>query len=358
MRPGTRLIDKVLLATGRLTLGTNDVAAAEPLLHEAAATALDAREDLVAADAWTLLIRLTGMLEGRVTEARVYGRYAEAAIRRAGGDPEREAMRLRNLGLVVSRRAHELQEGRDLIERARALFASSRGPRYEYYATTCEEGIAGIEFNRGRPEVALPLFQHVAEVRERLFGENHPSVAIALVNVGETLNTIGRSQEALPILRRAVEVAAVLSPKGGDAHEHHRLAAALRATGDPAGALEEDERSHASYNRAGETGHYWESFPLTGIGLDLLALGRPREAVPLLERAVELRLTQPIPIELSEARFGLARALWATGDAAARARARTVAVQARDDLSAEAERYGGTFAASRKEIEDWLTKNG
>jgi serine/threonine protein kinase len=351
------LIDKLLLASGRLTLGANDLAAAEPLLHEAAAMALDAREDLVAADAWTVLVRVVGMLGGRIAEARVYGRYAEAAIRRAGGDPEREATRLRYVGIVVSRREHKLEQGRELIERARAMFASNRGPRFDFDVASCDEGIAGIEFDRGHPEVALPLFLHVAEVRERLFGENHPSVAVALVNVGETLTKLGRGQEALPILRRSLELAAALSANGGDAYEHHLLATALRATGDAAGALDEDERSRSSYDRAGEAGHYWESFPLTGLGLDLLALGRPREAVPLLERAVELRLKQPVAFEVSESRFALARALWATGDAAARARARSVALQARDDVTEDAERYGGTFAASRREIEEWRAKS-
>jgi tetratricopeptide (TPR) repeat protein len=278
---------------------------------------------------------------------------ALAAFCRAGGDSEREATRLRYVGIVVSRRQHELEQGRELIERARAMFASSRGPRFDFDVASCD----GIEFDRGHPDVALPLFLRVAEVREHLFGENHPSVAVALVNVGETLTKLGRAQEALPILRRSLELAGALSAKGGDAYEHNLLVTALRATGDPAGALDEDERSRASYDRAGESGRYWESFPLTGLGLDLLALGRPREAVPLLERAVELRLTQPVAFEVSESRFALARALWATGDAAARLRARTVALQARDDVTEDAERYGGTFAASRHEIEDWMERH-
>jgi tetratricopeptide (TPR) repeat protein len=348
------LVDKLLLATGRLALGANDLPGSEALLHEAAATALDAREDLIAADAWTVLVRVVGMLGGRIAEAKVYGRYAEAAIRRAGGDPEREATRLRYVGIVVSRREHKLEAGRELIERARAMFASSRGPRFDFDVASCDEGIAGIEFDRGHPDVALPLFRRVAEVREHLFGENHPSVAVALVNVGETLTKLGRAQEALPVLRRSLGLAAALSASGGDAYEHHILAAALRATGDPAAALDEDQRSRASYDRAGEAGRYWESFPLTGLGLDLLALEKPGEAVPLLERAVELRLTQPVGFEISDSRFALARALWATNDAAARARARAVAQQARDDVTEDAERYGGTFAASRQEILDWL----
>jgi tetratricopeptide (TPR) repeat protein len=351
------LISRLLLVSGRLNLGASDLASAETLLHEAAATAMDAREDLVAADAWTVQIRVVGMLGGRIAEANVYGRYAESAIRRAGGDDEREATRLRYVGIVVSRRAHKLEEGRELIERARAMFARSRGTRFDFDVASCDEGIAGIDFDRGHPEVALPLFVRVAEVRERLFGENHPSVAIALVNLGETLTKLGRAQEALPILRRSLDLASRVTSKGYNAYEHHRIAAALRALGDPAGAYDEDGLSLAAYHLAGSAS-YWDAFPLTGLGLDLTALGRPREAVPLLERAIELRLAQPVAFEVSEARFALAQALWAAGDPAARARARTVALQARDDLNEDAERYGGTFATSRQEIEDWLRDRG
>ena len=194
----------------------------------------------------------------------------------------------------------------------------------------------------------------MAEVRERLFGEHHPSVAVALANLGETLTQLGRAEEALPILRRSVELQAPLADKGGDAYERHRLAAALRAVGDPAGALDEDRRSLASSERAGESDGYWGSFPLTGIGLDLLALGRAREAVAPLERALALRASDEVPAEVSETCFALARALFATGDPANRPRARLMASRARDVLASDADRYGGAFTASMNEIEAWL----
>jgi tetratricopeptide (TPR) repeat protein len=292
----------------------------------------------------------------RVTEAKGFAQFAGAAIRRGGGDPQREGTLLRNLGVLVARREHKLEEARQIIERARAVFASNPGPHFDFDVSNCDEAILEIEFDRGRPDLALPLCRHVAEVRERLFGERHPSVAIALVNLGETLTQLGRTEEALPILRRSVELSAPLADRGGDGYERHRLAAALRAAGDLAGALDEDRRSVAASERAGESGGYLGSFPLTGLGLDLLALGRPREAVPPLERAVELRANDEVPAEVSEASFALARALFATGDAPNRTRARLMASRARDVLAKDAEKYGGTFAASRHQIEAWLSE--
>jgi tetratricopeptide (TPR) repeat protein len=351
------LVARLLLVEGRLVYGTGDYAGAEPMLHEAAATAIEAHEDLVAADAWTTLVRVTGTLGGRVAEARAFARYAEVAIARAGGDVERDALRLRYLATVVWRRERKLEEARAMIERARALFRSSQGPRFDFEVTSCDEGIAGIDFDSGRPDLALPLHRSVAEVRTRLFGADHPSVGTALVNIGEDLTLLGRPAEAVPLLRRSVAIAAQRADKGADGYPRHRLAAALRANGDARGALEEDERARAAASRAGETGGYWESFALTGIGLDLLALGRPSEAVEPLERAVALRTKGAPACELSESRFALARALWEGGDAGARARARAVAEEARDDLQSDAKAHGGSFAASREAIVAWLARS-
>src|SRR6185369_2491581 len=58
-------------------------------LHEASALALEARDDATAADAWVLLVRVDGWLRARPHEGERWGRYAEAALKRLGGDDER-----------------------------------------------------------------------------------------------------------------------------------------------------------------------------------------------------------------------------------------------------------------------------
>jgi tetratricopeptide (TPR) repeat protein len=345
------LVARLLLVIGKLRRGAGDLTKAEAALHEAAGAAQDARDDAVAADAWTALVRVVGFNLDRPAEGRVWARYAQAAIERSGGDDEREANRLRALATVVWRRQGARDEARTLIEGARALYQKSRGPRFEAQLASCDEGIAGILFDQARPGEALPLHQRALQVRQRLFGEGHPSLATALVNLGEDLTKLGRAGEALPLLRRAVVLAAASEPRGGDGYYRHRLAAALRATGAGQAALEEDLRAVAASAKAGQRGTYWESWPLTGQGQDLLLLGRPKEAVAPLEQAALERREGTLPIEIAETRFALAQALWESG---ARPRALALAREALEVLRPDAERYGSWYAVTAKQMEGWL----
>ncbi len=345
------LLARLLLAIGKLQKGAGDYAKAEGTLHEAAGEAQVARDDTVVADAWTALVRVAGFHLDRPAEGRVWAHYAQAAIERAGGDDEREATRLRTLATVVWRRQGARDEARALIERARALYQKSPGTRFEAQIASCDEGIAGILFDQARPGEALPLHRRALETRQRLFGADHPSLATAFVNLGEDLTKLGRAEEALPFLRKAVALSAGSESRGGDAYFRHRLAAALRATGDGRAALAEDLRALAASAKAGQTGGYWESWPLTGQGLDLLLLGRAKEAVAPLEQAVRERREGTLPIEIAETRFALAQALWQTG---ARPRARSLARQASEALRPDAERYGSWYAGTARQVEEWL----
>ena len=347
------LTAKLLLQEGRLASDAGDFTRAERALHEAAAVAEGAHDDGIAADAWISQVWVIGFQHGRVEEGRTWARYAEAAILRSGGDDAREAVRLRNLSILAWRREGRLDEGVELVTRARALSDRTPGPRHDLDVASCDEDLAGIYFDMARPADALALHRRVTAVRQRFLGADHPSLAIAYVNEGEDLAMLGRADEAIPILERALGIMAPLRARGTDGYYHHRLAAALRVKGDARAALEQDRAALAACALAGDTGGHWESFALTGIGLDLLALDRPAEAVDPLERAVADRATGAVPFEVAESRFALACALWETG-ARARSRARSLAESARDGLRADAERYGSWYATRRDAIERWL----
>jgi hypothetical protein len=87
-----------------------------------------------------------------------------------------------------------------------------------------------------------------------------------------------------------------------------------------------------------------------GLGLSLLELGQTAEAIAPLEDAVRLRAAEEPAdrAELGQSRFGLARALWATGGDHARARA--LAVAARADLAT----VGPRAAADLASVDAWL----
>src|SRR5262245_19111910 len=96
---------------------------------------------------------------------------------------------------------------------------------------------------------------------------------------------------------------------------------------------------------------YWASWPLTGLGVDLIALGRPEEAIEPLERAARLRKAA-VAWEQGETALALARALWNAGKD--HGRAVTLAEEARAHYRIDADRYGSWYRAALQEIDAWI----
>jgi hypothetical protein len=157
---------------------------------------------------------------------------------------------------------------------------------------------------------------------------------------------VGRAREAIPILRDVL----LRFPTIRDGYAHHRLADALREIGEPVAALAEDEASLADL--AGDEGSLSTLPPIAGKGLDLLLLGRAKEAIVPLEKAVNLCAKVKLSTAVAETSFALARALWEGGGD--RSRARALAASARVAYAATAERYGSEpYRAKVREIAAW-----
>ena len=100
----------------------------EATLVAAAVQALEARDDAILAQTWTLLGFATA---SRPDQARAWVEQAGAAIRRLGGDDELEGERLLSLG-VVTRKPDEKKAA---LLRARELLVKTRGADYYLVAT-------------------------------------------------------------------------------------------------------------------------------------------------------------------------------------------------------------------------------
>ena len=75
------------------------------------------------------------------------------------------------------------------------------------------------------------------------------------------------------------------------------------------------ERTLAVWEKNLGAEHPRLAHPLMRLGKQMLARKQPRQALPLLERAVKLREgAAGDPVDLAEVRFALARALWDTGE--------------------------------------------
>lgn len=144
-------------------------------------------------------------------------------------------------------------------------------------------------------------------------GEGHPLTAACLGHLGELLSRIGRADEAVPLLRRAVALrerqlgpqdAALAAPLGD-------LALALRRQEAYAEAEPVGRRALALLERAGDADGERAAGVLDNLAQVLQHTGRSDEAEPLMRRAVALleRHLGPGHPSVAEALNNLARLL-------------------------------------------------
>jgi predicted Ser/Thr protein kinase len=183
--------------------------------------------------------------------------------------------------------------------------AKTYGPDH-YLSLTGLANLANALSAAGRYDEAIVENANALAATERVFGPEHPMIASICNNSCESLNRVGRFGEALKLCRRALDVWRV------------------------AGA-----------------GPVFRAYGLTGVGMALLGLGKPGEAVAPLEEAVSTRVSSHVGAVLEgESRFALARALWSRPEA--RPRALALAKQARADYASEPKNVA--------EIDAWLEK--
>ena len=131
--------------------------------------------------------------------------------------------------------------------------------------------------------------------------------------------------------------------RNGGAHKRTYLwqmfAEVMRRRGAPAEALAYERTALAAL--ADDRLSLVAETSLTGEAVDLIALGRPAEAIAPLETSLKILATSTAP-ERSTPMFALARALDATGGD--RARVASLAREAEAVLAPFAQRYGGQFA--------------
>ena len=315
---------------------------AEATYQAAVRAALSAHDDASSADAWMQLGGIAGYRREQAGEAYVFLGYADAAIENLGGDRARRAKMYERRSLIewaVEARLEDaaadyarslaLEKGLPIEESAR--FLESHGP---------------VQFDMGRFDVAERVYvENVARIK-REKGPEHPELLEEEGNVAETRAILGRPQETVITFRDLIR----RYPDRARGWANHRLAEALRRTGDPRAALVEDDLAIAA--EEGPEGSITRASGHHGRGVDLWMLGRHRDAITELERAATMRRPAKLATIRAETDFALARALWDGGGDKARARA--LAQSAREAYAAAAERYGSRwYAAYAADIATW-----
>jgi serine/threonine-protein kinase len=201
------------------------------------------------------------------------------------GADHQEIGRLINESAILAYQADDLATAAARFRASIAVFERSLPADHPTLATL-RSNLAKVDQQRGAYEAALGTYEEVLALRRDKLGGDHPQVAASLNDVGTTLRLMGRPLDAAARHREAL---ALQARSLGSDHPSldtsmHLLATALR----DARAFAESEslyRAAIARCEAHPDSPTAASLVCAAFGRMLLEAGRPREALPLLERA-------------------------------------------------------------------------
>jgi tetratricopeptide (TPR) repeat protein len=319
------------------------------------------RGDLGAAQAYAELALAFVGPSGRGDEARgaVYLSLAQGRERMGDADRAREDLeRARTLfeaaGAVnepsrfpmwlaqgvLEERAGRLAAAEERYEHARATLEARLGPHHPDLAVALEY-LAIVRRKRGRFEAALEAAQQCLALRRRVLRPEHAETGTALRELGTVLIELGRYAEAETAVREAIAIHEAAGMQRHVVAEMSLLAEIVRGGGDVDAALALTrgaiDRADASLGAE----HTDLALLLLRLAETQMERGAAQEAVPSLERALQLAEGTDDVVTRARIALALARALLASGGD--RARATALAAQAQSDAAAAPE-----FASSSK----------
>jgi eukaryotic-like serine/threonine-protein kinase len=271
-----------------------------------------ARRDALIAQVALRLLFLTGVIERDAAAADAYEKMVEALIARLGDRADLQA-RFHDYVAILRAIAGRYDDAIAHGEQALALWPSATGPTYLALADT-RMNLATFHLDAGRPADAERLYREAIAILETTVGERHPSVAIALQNLGSLLDETG-APGAIDTLERALRIFAATT--GDDSWNaviaRGDLAEARRHAGDVAGA-EADARAALAIAEPMRG----DAAAIAGmhetLAEVLVGSGRGAEAVAAIERAVAVAEGEGDPAFLGRIRATAASVIAAAGD--------------------------------------------
>jgi serine/threonine-protein kinase len=319
---------------GRCRDVTGDIEGGKALLQEAAVSASEGRDELLAVLAWTRLLQLVVDHQRRFEEAAVIRALGRTAVVRVQ-DGRTRAWWMSAEGTFLWRTG-KYAEAKATHERALALREEVLGP--EHPETILSLALAGIATSYGDLREARPILERAVELTEKVQGPEHPNTAVMLANLGSVLSDLGELAEAAVVDERALairqkalgvdnpEIAVYYSDLGRVYVRDGRVDTGLPLL-ERSLALEEKAYGPSDPRLCG---------PLLGLGEAYLARHEPKKAIPWLERALDLH-----NVEMNaDIQVTLAEALWQLGKGMDRARARVLAQEAHEDCQRDGNRPG------------------
>jgi tetratricopeptide (TPR) repeat protein len=304
------LVAEALCELGNLHIERRDAIAAAVAFEEAVWTAELSRHDMVTATATTQLVYAVGAAQLRFDAGDIWARYAETILRRMDGQEILWCWFLNNRGAMRHRQG-QLDEAVEDSRRAVAAKEKAYGPDSAEVGMSLSN-VALVLEELGDVTTAVDTLARALRIVESCLGPDHPRTALVLSNHAEILNRLQRFEEGARMSARSLAI--------------------LEGESAPDGVI--------------------LSYPLTALGLAHLGCGRAKRALPILERAAEIRDgNEKQAALLGEVHFGLASALAETGGDLDRARA--LALRARDEYLRDEPNTFTTEALRR--IDLWLS---
>ena len=280
------LLAEVLLASARAkaTSGVSrDVSIDEGTQAVVAADA--GRADGTRAEAATWLIRWTTDA-GRYDEAERWSRVAEAALRRAGDEGSRKAEWLAALAWLHDAKGRAKESAayfRDALDTSRRAGSDVRT------IAGLERDLAQEEAGLGKGEDAERLLDDADASIVASMGEEHPARIPFLHARSYVAALVNDNRGALGWEKRAIELAERVQPDNSMlSHSYNNACSELHSLGDDAGALAYCEKAIASGLRVQGPESSHMGYAYTNMGDVLSGLRRYEEGIEYFTRAIRV----------------------------------------------------------------------
>lgn len=354
---------------GKVEFRNGDIAGAQRDFERAAALSLSSGNSSVLANSLVLIHHIVGISRRQYDQAPVWQELAASAIARSA-EAARTRPQLLSDSCVVASSRKRYSEAVQLCQQAIALQAQLTGEQSPE-AAAYMNNLASVYRHSGQTAEALQEYQRALQILVQHSGRQHPLATMTLRNwasllfdTGQIQEAAGRYNEALTLIEQrfgrddprlldalstvvlaerrlhnlprarasAERMLAIARKTFGEQHEktaaaHEALAQVLYEQERFAESLAQHEAARPLLEQAHDDGPLADN--LIGSANCLRALARPAEALPLLERALQLLKSGADNSLIPDGQFALAQTLWAMGKRKQQPRALTAAQVAR-----------------------------
>jgi eukaryotic-like serine/threonine-protein kinase len=241
---------EALFQFGTIQLMARKDEPAEKTLEEAFFKAEAARDDALAAQDATMLVKDVGTYLARSADGHRWSRIARSLVERFEGETL-NAARLDEADGSLLERDGKLDDAAAALRRSLSVREAALGPEHPDVASTLTR-LGNVLDREGKRDEALEAYRRALAIRTKVFGPEHPDVAAVQGNMGISLEALGKYDEALAAYHSALAIE--LKAFGPDnprvANTRYNLAVTLDDSGRYAEALEEHRHALAIREKA------------------------------------------------------------------------------------------------------------